>query len=220
MGGLTMSLIDEHPSVQAVDAQLADLKKRRAEFEERAAVLAEQDTKAQQAYDKAVEEHLLRGDPMPSQPTLQLPEQAVEIRRQFMFEETQLREQRRQAMAEAYDGILDEASDETEKLTAKARPTVEKLVDMMAEVSALLSAVQHCRAARNGWNGSVGPKQFRDGRFTIEAFVRLVATGSNPVDLLDLVGSGQGKPVDPVGGSQPPASLTVGDIQQLLRIPA
>jgi hypothetical protein len=88
-----VTLIDEHPLVQAVDAQLTDLAKRRAEFEARAAVLAEHDAKAQAAYDKAVEKHLLRGGPMPSPPTLQLPDQAAEIRRQFMAEEAQLREE-------------------------------------------------------------------------------------------------------------------------------
>ena len=186
-----MSLADAHPAVQEVDHALADLKERRSEFEARAAVLAEADAKAQQDYDQAVEDHLLRGGVLPSPPTLQLPDQAAEIRRQFMHEETQLREERRKALAEAYPDVLWEARSQAEELVRAARPTVKALADMMAEVGRLLGAVQQCRAAGNAWNGSVGPKQFHDRRLTVEEFVRLVATGGDPVGILDLTGTGQ-----------------------------
>jgi hypothetical protein len=87
---------------------------------------------------------------------------------------------------------------------------------MMAEVGELLAAAQACRAAKSRWNGSEGPKQFHDTRLTVETFVKLVATGSDPVGILDLTGTGQGKPLDPTGGHPHKTGMVVGDIQQLL----
>src|SRR5215218_367512 len=47
-----MSLVDDHPAVQAVDHALAELQERRAAFDDRAAALAEADAKAQAEYEQ------------------------------------------------------------------------------------------------------------------------------------------------------------------------
>ena len=179
-------------------------------------LLAEQDAKAQAEYEQQVEEHLLRGGLMPSPPTLQLPEQAAEIRRQFMHEEAQLREERRKALAEVYPEVLRQAHSQSTKLVKAARPTVEKLAGVMAEVGSLLAAVQACRAAANAWNGSVGPRQFHDRRLTVDEFVKLAAAGADPTELLDLTGSGERRPLDPTGAQPRTTGITLSDISQLI----
>jgi hypothetical protein len=107
-----VSLVDEHPLVQTVDAKLTDLETRRTEFEARVSVLAEQDVAAQAICDKALDDAMLRGGPMPPPWSANSPELAdVEVRHRFMAEEAQLREERRQAVAAAYPDVLGQAAD-------------------------------------------------------------------------------------------------------------
>jgi hypothetical protein len=163
-----VSLVDEHPLVQAVDAKLTDLEMRRTEFEARVKVLAEQDVAAQAIYDKALDDALSRGGPMPPPLVRRLPELAdVEVRHRFMPEEAQLREERRQAVAAAYPEVLGQARRQAKKLTAAAHGPLEKLLATMTEIGALLAAVKTCRDARNDPNQH---QHYNDSPLTVEEF--------------------------------------------------
>jgi hypothetical protein len=195
---MTANLVDEHPEVQAVDGKLADLQRQKAEFEARAKKLADADEEAQRKYDEALRSALLEGTPPPPPLVLQLRGADVEIRQSFMLEQQLLNEERRQVVAAVYDEVLAHAREQVRELVKAARPTLEKLTAVMAEVGGLLAAVNTCRTARYSPNGSEGFRQFWDARLDVEAFVRLVATGGDPTSILDLPGA-------------PPAVLSTGE---------
>jgi hypothetical protein len=139
------NLVDEHPLVAAVDAKLADLAQQRSDFEARIAKIAEQDAKAQQTYDQALQDALLRGGPMPAPLVRQLPELAdVEVRHRFLAEEAQLREERQRAVAAAFQDVLDEARTRAKKLAAAAHAPLQELLAAMTEVGQLQAAVKTC----------------------------------------------------------------------------
>ncbi len=206
---MTTNLADEHPLVKAADAKLADLEKRRSDFETRVAVIAEQDQAAQAVYDTALNDHLLRGiGPMPPPLVRQLPELAdVEQRHLFIQEEHRLTEERLQAVAGAYGDVLEEARGRAAELLDAARPAVEQLMATMREVGELLAAVNTCRTAANAVSPE-GRLEFHDSPLTVEAFVRLVATSSDPIGVLDLAGNRDARPRG--------TGMLWGDIQQLI----
>ena len=203
-----MTLVDEHPLVQAVDGKLADLEKRRADFESRAKKLAEADAVAQRRYDEAVHSALLYGTEMPGPLVLQLRGAELEIRQNFMREQELLIEERRKVLAAVYPEVLEQAREQAMELVKAARPTLEKLADVMAEVGSLLAAVVSCRDAENAEDPG-GFRQSHDSRLTMETFIRLVATGGDPTGILDLPGA---RPVQ--SGSRD--GLTRADIQRLI----
>jgi hypothetical protein len=188
------NLVDEHPLVAAVDAKLADLAQQRSDFEARIAKIAEQDAKAQQTYDQALQDALLRGGPMPAPLVRQLPELAdVEVRHRFLAEEAQLREERQRAVAAAFQDVLDEARTRAKKLAAAAHAPLQELLAAMTEVGQLQAAVKTCRDARNSEarnrNSPDARMHFGDLPMTVEEFVRIVASAGDPIDILDLAGN-------------------------------
>jgi hypothetical protein len=199
-----VSLIDSQPGVQAVDAKIADLKSRRAEFETNAMKLAELDEQAKAAYDKALSAALHEGAAAPEPPVLRLNGEDIAARHQFMFEEQQLTDERRKAVAAAYPDVLKEASKQVAKLAKAARPTVEKLADEVGHVAELLGQVRVCRDA-----GNIDQRTYQDVRLTFDQFIKLAATGGDPISTLDLTG-GRKEPErrDP--------GMVLGDVQQLL----
>jgi hypothetical protein len=182
-------LIDQHPLVQAVDAKLADLERKRTDFENRVVPLARADAEAQLAYDAAVSAALLEGGPMPTRPVRQVPEGLeVDLRNGFFADRQQLTLERREAVAAALLDVLGEARRQAKKVVTAARPTVDKLNAFMVELGELLGAVKTCRDFRNATNPD-GRRQFLDGRLTVEAFIAIVASGGDPIDVLDLAGN-------------------------------
>jgi hypothetical protein len=203
-----MSLADQHPLVREVDAKLAALEKRRAEFEARVEPLAAEDAAAEEAYAKAVDAALLEGAAMPEPLVRKIPPgRDVEIRHGFMREQELLNEERRKAVAAVYPDVLDQARSQAAKLVKAARPTVEKLADVMAEVGELLRAVKICRDAANSENPN-GRTPYQDSPMTVEEFIRIVASGGDPIDVLDLAGN---RPVRPRT-----TGMLSGDISQLI----
>jgi hypothetical protein len=200
-----MSLADQHPGVQAVDAKVADLARRRAEFEANASRLAALDAEAQAEYDKALDLALRDGAPAPEPLVLRLNGEDVEARHQFMYEERELTEERRKAVAAAYPDVLKEARGRARKLVKAARPTVEQLADAMREVLELTGAVQVCRDA-----GNDDRRVFNDPRLSVAEFIRVAATGGDPIaSALDLTGDQQEFRPRNTG-------MLLGDVQQLL----
>jgi hypothetical protein len=193
-----MSLVDQHPLVQAVDAKLADLQKRRSEFEARVAKIAEADGKAQQAYDYALDDALLRGGPMPPPLVRQLPELAdVEVRHRFMNEQAQLTEERRKAVAAAYPDVLRQARSQAKKLAAAARKPYEELLATMDEIGDLLTAGKTCRDAQNDSNSH---RHYNDSPLTLHEFIRIVASAADPIDaVVDLGGRRVIRALDVIG---------------------
>jgi hypothetical protein len=203
-----VNLVDEHPLVKAADAKLADLERRRAEFEANVAPLAEADAAAEAEYNKAVDAALLERAPMPSPPVRKIPPgRDVEIRLGFIQEQQRLTEERSRAVAAAYDDVLREVRSQATKLLRTARPTVEKLTTVMADLVGLLHAVRTCRTAKNT-ESTDGHRDYHDAKLDVDAFTRLVATGDDPTSILDLTGAGKIQPHR--------SGLTLGDVQQLL----
>jgi hypothetical protein len=161
------------------------------------AALAGEDAEAQQSYEQALEKALLEGGPAPTPPVRRLPDRAdVEPRNAFMVEQQRLAEDRRRAVAKAYEDVLPQARKQAIKLVKAARPTIEQLMAQMGEVTPLIAAVQACRDARNALDAasSEGRREFHDSRLTIEAFIRLAVTGGDPIsEVLDLTGGAQEK---------------------------
>jgi hypothetical protein len=188
-----MSLVDDHPLVQAADGKLADLERRRAAFEANVAPLAAEDEAAEQAYQKAVDAALLEGAPMPEPPVRKIPPgRDVEIRHAFLHEQQQLNEERLQAVAAAFPDVLKQARTRAKKLAAAAQAPLQELLTVMTEVGTLQMAVKACRdtanaEARNRGDGT-SRVEFNDFPWTVEEFVRIVATAGDPIDLVDLGG--------------------------------
>jgi hypothetical protein len=203
-------LVDEHLLVKAVDAKLADLKRRRSDFEARVAPLAAADANAEEEHRKAVDAALLEGAPMPPPVVRRIPEGTdVNARHSFMQEERQLTEERREAVAAAYPDVLKEARSKAIKLAKAARPTIVKLADEMGEIAERIGAVQACRDAANA--NPDGRRYFHDSRLTVETFIRLVVTGGDPIsEVLDLTGG----PQERLRSGR--AGMTAGDIAQLI----
>ena len=209
-----MTLVDQHPAVQAVDAKLADLERRRADFEARVAPLAAEDAKAEAEYHKAVDVALLEGGPMPTRPVRQIPEgRDAEIRHGFVLDQRLLIDERHQAVAAAYDDVLREARRRAKKLVAAARPTVEKVAAEMAEWGELLADIQTCRNAANTRSVN-GIRDYHDDRLTVEEYIRFAATGGDPTDILDLPGRVQPRDTGMLWPERNTGMLA-GDIQQL-----
>jgi hypothetical protein len=205
-----VNLVDQHPLVKAVDAKLADLQRRRADFEARVAPLAVEDAEAEAEYNKAVDVALLEGGPVPLRPVRQIPEgRDVDLRHGFIYEQQLLTEERRRAVAAAYDDVLHEARSQATKLLRSTRPTVEKLTVVMAKVSELLQAVQICRTAANAEN----PRQRHDARLTVETFIRLALTGGDPTSILDLADA---PPRSSLDVTQSRNGMLLADIQRLI----
>jgi hypothetical protein len=205
-----VSLVDEHPLVVEADAKLADLERRKTEFEANVAPLAAEDAAAQDAYEKAVDDALLRGGAMPSQPVRKIPPgRDAELRMGFMQEQQQLTDERRRAVAEAYPEVLRQARAQATKLVKGARPTVEKLTAFQGQVGDLLAAVNVCRAAVNA-ESLDGHTEFQDAKLDLQAFIGLALTGGDPTSLLHLPGA-----PPPLQGSRD--GLTIADIAQLTR---
>jgi hypothetical protein len=181
------NLVDEHPLVRKADERLADLAKRRADFEARATAVANQDAKAQAEYDKAVNSALLQGTPMPPPLIRQLPAGTdVDIRHNFLMEERRLTDERRQAAAAAYDDVLREARTQARKLVTAARPTLEKLKATHGEVGALLGAVKTCRDAGNNADHF---QHFNDSVLTLAELIQIIDAEADPIDaVVDLGG--------------------------------
>jgi hypothetical protein len=210
------NLVDEQPLVQAADAALAELARRRAEFERNVSALAAQDLAEQQAYEEALGKAMLEGAAVPAPPTRRLPERAdVEPRHTFIREEQYLTEERRRAVGKAYPDVLREAQKQAVKLLKAALPTVEQLMADMGEVTPLVAAVQQCRDAANVDNPE-GRREYFDDRLTIEEFIRLAITGGDPIsEILDLTGHGmQEKPRSARTG------MIYADVIQLMGAPA
>lgn len=202
-----MNLVDQHPLVVAVDAKIADQARRRAEFKANVSTLAAVDEEAQRQYSEALDQAMRIGAPAPDPPILRLQGADVDVRHGFMEESQQLTEARRRAVAAAYPDILKEARAQAIKAVRAAKPTVEKLLASMTEVAELLAAIRASRDAGN--DDSVERKSFRDGKLTVETFLRLTVTGGDPTDLLDLVGNRRGV-------ENRDAGMVLGDIQQLI----
>jgi hypothetical protein len=204
-----MGLVDDQPAVRDIDAKLAALEQQRADFEARVAPIAAEDEAAEERYRQALDAALLTGAPMPDPPVRRLPQgRDVEIRLNFMDEQQRLTEERRQAVANAYDDVLRQARREAAKLLKGARPTVEKLGPPWKAVGELLQAVQICRNAGNGSDPTQERRTFHDQRLTFDTFIRFVASGGDPIDLVDLTGA-------PRPESQPPP-LTWGEVARLI----
>jgi hypothetical protein len=151
---------------------------------------------------------------MPHPPVRQIPEgREVAIRHGFIDEQQPLTEERRQAVAAAYDDVLAEARREAKKLVKDARPTVEKLTAVMAELGELLGAVKTCRTPKNA-EATDGHRQFHDERLTVERFVALAAAGGDPTGILDLAGGGKAQPLQVQAPSN--TGMVWSDIEQLL----
>jgi hypothetical protein len=203
-----VNLVDGHPLVAAVDAKLADLERRRLEFEARVAPLAEADAKAEADHLQAVDRALLEGAAMPPPLVRRIPEgRDVEIRHGFMRETELLNEERRKAVAAVYPDVLDQAGSQSTKLVKAARPTVQKLTAAMAELGELLRAVKICRDAANAENPN-GRTPYHDTPMTVEEFIRIVASSGDPIDVLDMTGN---RPVRPRT-----TGMLWGDISQLI----
>jgi hypothetical protein len=204
-----MILVDDHPLVQAVDHKIADLKKRRAEFERHVTVMAEQDEAARVAHDKALSEAMNTGAPAPPPLALQLNGADIEARHQFNVEEQQLTQERRLAVGKAYPNVLKAANAQAAKVVKGARPNIERLMADMTELAELLGAVRACRDAAN--YEAVERREYRDARMDVQGFIALVAGGGDPLGTLDLMGNRGRKVTDRATG------LMAGDIQQLLQ---
>ena len=188
-----MSLIDEHQLVKAADAKLAELARRREAFEANVRVLAEADVKAQAEFDKALDAAMRDGAPAPQPLVLQLNGADIGVRHDFMSEEQRLTEERLYAVAAAYPDVVAEVRSQATKLVAAARQPLEKLMAARTEIGDLLATVKTCRDAENAVNPN-GRRQFLDSPLTVEELVRIVATGGDPVDILDLAGNRQARP--------------------------
>jgi hypothetical protein len=206
-----VTLVDQHPLVQAADQALEALQQKRNQFETRVAALAAEDLKELQVYEEALGKALLEGGPAPTPPVRRLPEGAdVEPRHDFMRQQQRLTEERRRAVAAAYDDVLRQARSALPKLLKAARSTVEQLVAQAGPVSELMTAVQVCRDARNV-DHPEGRREYHDSRFTVDEYIRLVATGGDPIsEILDLTGGPQEKLRSGRTG------MTLGDLQQLI----
>ena len=180
-----MILVDDHPGVQAVDHKIADLKKRRAEFERNVTALAAEDLEAQRVYDEALGKAMRDGAPAPEPLVLRLNAADIEARYAFIFEERTLTEERQRAMAAAFPDVLKEARSQVKKLVAAAGPQLEKLTGTMGEVGALLDAVRSCRDAQNATDPSQH-QHYHDRALTLQEFIRIVSAASDPLDLVDL----------------------------------
>jgi hypothetical protein len=208
-----MTLVDQHPRVQAADHALADLAKRRADFEARVRPIAEEDAKAERVYNQALEDALLRGGPMPAPLVRQLPELAdVEVRHRFLFEQQQLNEERQRAVAAAFPDVLEQARAMATELAVAAQAPLQQLLTAMGEVGTLLQAVRVCRDAANAEardrNDGTGRTQFNDFPLTVERIIQVIATAGDPIDLIDLGGRREIRGLN--------TGMTVGDVRQLL----
>lgn len=177
------TLVDDHPLVKAADAKIADCERRRAEFEDRVAPLAQSDAEAEVAYAKAVDAALLNGEPMPEPPVRKIPPgRDVELRLAFIQEQQQLGEERLQAVGAAYEDVLRQAHRQAAKVIKDARPVIAKLSDSMAELADLLAAVKECRSAKNTFSPD-GHRIYGDVKLAGELYLRLVAAGADPTEL-------------------------------------
>jgi hypothetical protein len=77
----------------------------------------------------------------------------------------------------------------------------------MTEIGALMAAVKTCRDTRNDPNQR---QHYNDSPLTVEEFIQIVATTSDPLDVVDLGGRRE---------VRTRAGMTSGDVAQLRQVP-
>ena len=178
---MTHRILTEHPKVREVKEGMKETEAAQAKFlARRKQEQADYET-AREEWRIARERALIVGDPVPDPPTP--PESATDEARFYMGRLADGRQRRRDVHAEIAPEIEASASEREADLLERARPLIDQLAEVAAEVTDLLDVVRQVSTAEAVADG-ITPETRRRFRHTVSVsdLVAIVSAGGRPLD--------------------------------------